>query len=1091
MKAQRLCISLALALGLLTLVGALMLLGAWGSRPPVAQAQSGTGVIRVATTGTDTPGCGSEASPCRTVQYAVDQAASDDEIHVAAGNYTGVQTRAGVVQTVYISKTVFLRGGYSADFSAWDSDVHVTTLNANGQGRVIYITGNVSPTVEGLRISGGDASGLGGSAIGDAGGGIYVISATATISGNVILNNVASTGDWSDGLGGGLYLRQSDALIVNNIITGNEAATSSWTGGWGGGLCAEEGAPTLRANQVMDNQAGRGGFFGNGAGGGLCFVESQPTLEANQIRENRATVTDDWGTGGGVEMLGCPDFSLINNVIADNVAPYGGGGLWIGHMSGVPSRGRLLHTTIARNQGGTGTAGVRVAGGSVVTMTNTILVGHDTGINVSFGCTATLTATLWGSGPWANDTDWGDVGTITTGTINIWGDPDFLNPDGGDYHIGAASDAVDAGVDAGIGTDMDGEPRDASPDIGADELGGWGLQVVKAASATDLYPGDTVTYTIAVTSGGTLGVTNVVLTDTLPALQHPLNVSPGCSIADPGYGGRVTCALGDLNAGHNAQVTLTAQVTTTVPPTLPQTMRNVALAVGDQAWSDGYADTILHAPGDCHVRINGGLPEYTTVQAAVDVATAGDEIWIAGTCEGAFERAGLFQQVYLNKSLTLQGGYSSDFSAWDPEAYPTTLDAGGEGRVVYVEAGNVTLEGLHLTGGDATGLGGTLFADAGGGLYVCSDATVTLYRAHVSGNVASTDYDGYGGGVGVVSATLTLVETTLSDNTASQATFGLGYGGGLSGEFSTIRMEGSRLEGNVGSGTLFGTGGGAYLFESDLEAEATLWLSNTVSALDWGQGGGLYVAGSRPFTLTNCVLADNRADDASGTSGSGIWVDGADGVLLHPTIARNQGNEGVSVNLTATVAITNGILVSHEVGIRAMEGSAVAVNGVLWHDNLNDTDTVNATVQVNNEVSGAPAFAPDGYHLTEGSAAIDEGVDAGVTTDIDAQDRPYNDKPDLGADEWHPPPCSRYDFDCDCDIDIVDIMAVASRWNCRCGDECYGALYDLDDDCDIDIVDIMAVASRWNCRCDDDCYYGPGSLAIKLREQKKAADQDV
>jgi len=66
--------------------------------------------------------------------------------------------------------------------------------------------------------------------------------------------------------------------------------------------------------------------------------------------------------------------------------------------------------------------------------------------------------------------------------------------------------------------------------------------------------------------------------------------------------------------------------------------------------------------------------------------------------------------------------------------------------------------------------------------------------------------------------------------------------------------------------------------------------------------------------------------------------------------------------------------------------------------------------------------------------------------------------------------CSRYDFDCDCDVDVVDIMAVASRWGCGCGDECYDIIYDLDGDCDIDIVDIMGVASRWNCACGDECY---------------------
>ena len=58
-----------------------------------------------------------------------------------------------------------------------------------------------------------------------------------------------------------------------------------------------------------------------------------------------------------------------------------------------------------------------------------------------------------------------------------------------------------------------------------------------------------------------------------------------------------------------------------------------------------------------------------------------------------------------------------------------------------------------------------------------------------------------------------------------------------------------------------------------------------------------------------------------------------------------------------------------------------------------------------------------------------------------------------------------YDLDRDCDVDIADIMAVASRWRCKCGDACYDPLYDLDGDCDIDIVDIMTVASRWGWAC--------------------------
>ena len=57
------------------------------------------------------------------------------------------------------------------------------------------------------------------------------------------------------------------------------------------------------------------------------------------------------------------------------------------------------------------------------------------------------------------------------------------------------------------------------------------------------------------------------------------------------------------------------------------------------------------------------------------------------------------------------------------------------------------------------------------------------------------------------------------------------------------------------------------------------------------------------------------------------------------------------------------------------------------------------------------------------------------------------------------------DLDCNCQVNISDVMQVASRWRCRCGDECYDPYYDIDDDCDIDVVDIMLVVAQWGETC--------------------------
>jgi len=128
---------------------------------------------------------------------------------------------------------------------------------------------------------------------------------------------------------------------------------------------------------------------------------------------------------------------------------------------------RLLHNTIVRNTGGDG-RGVYLSSGTLA-MTNTIIVSHTVGIYVEPGSTATLESTLWGSGAWANGTDWAGTGTIST-TNDLWGNPDFVDPDAGDYHIGPDSDAIDQGVDAGVKNDIDFLPRPyQAPDIGADE----------------------------------------------------------------------------------------------------------------------------------------------------------------------------------------------------------------------------------------------------------------------------------------------------------------------------------------------------------------------------------------------------------------------------------------------------------------------------------------------------------------------------------------------------------------------------------------------------------------------------------------------
>ncbi|MCD6290096.1 MAG: right-handed parallel beta-helix repeat-containing protein [Anaerolineae bacterium] len=472
-----------LMLGGVLLLGLSLLLK--GSTP-AAQASPGIWFVQPGGAGT---GC-SRANPC-ALQTALAQADNGDTIYLAQGTYTGA---GGAVIT--ITKSITLYGGWDGSPTGpvmRDPEAYPTMLDGEGARRGVYISGAVSPVLDGLIITDGSAAGLGGYGSTDAGGGVYVSEADVFLNNCVVFNNTAG----ANGAGGGIFLTGSDARVENSSVVSNTAR-------WGGGIRVVSGAPVLRFSEVISNTAHFGGgvylmwtrsgalvesnvFQGNSSfdGGAIYLSAATATIRANLIYSNRSGLGGGvgvasgstpavlsgnriWGnsaqSGGGVYIWFNPTY-LDNNFIVDNQVTEEGAGIYV-----YKAKPALVHNTLARNTGGDG-SGVFVDVDAAAVLTNTIIVSHTVGITVTAGSTATLEATLWGSNAWANDTDWGGDGAILTGAVNIWGDPVFVDPDGGDYHIGPGSAAMNAGVGAGITTDIDGDPRPmgAGYDIGADE----------------------------------------------------------------------------------------------------------------------------------------------------------------------------------------------------------------------------------------------------------------------------------------------------------------------------------------------------------------------------------------------------------------------------------------------------------------------------------------------------------------------------------------------------------------------------------------------------------------------------------------------
>lgn len=302
-------------------------------------------------------------------------------------------------------------------------------------------------------------------------GGVRIGDSNITLVNNEVLYN---------GTGGayveaGVYVSgvwDATVSLVGNHIHHNRHLYASATGGGVYVDPADEGWVTLSRNLIEENTAGKSEWIpDDGYGGGVYINGNQVTLEGNLIRNNTAIGFLDpldnqqGGRGGGVYIRGNP--ILRNNVITGNRATYSGSGIYV--RGSAPE---LYHNTIAQNNGGSDATGLYVAEASSTEraqpkLWNTIIVSQTVGIYVKGDVIKNIVnadGILW----YGNTDNTGGTGTFFLSNEHT-GDPLFVAPPNGDYHINPDSAAIDQGVSAGVTNDMDGEPRFGVPDLGADE----------------------------------------------------------------------------------------------------------------------------------------------------------------------------------------------------------------------------------------------------------------------------------------------------------------------------------------------------------------------------------------------------------------------------------------------------------------------------------------------------------------------------------------------------------------------------------------------------------------------------------------------
>ncbi len=157
----------------------------------------------VATTGDDVNDCSTIATPCLTIQKAINLAASGDTIHVAIGTYSDGSSS----YVANINKDIILSGGWNSSFSLQEG---FSIIDGQTTKSGVGVTNNYV-TIEYFVIQNG-------------GRGIYN-QGTLTINNSTIKNN------FSYQSGAGIY--SSGDLILNNVTISDNTVEPDF--GYGGG----------------------------------------------------------------------------------------------------------------------------------------------------------------------------------------------------------------------------------------------------------------------------------------------------------------------------------------------------------------------------------------------------------------------------------------------------------------------------------------------------------------------------------------------------------------------------------------------------------------------------------------------------------------------------------------------------------------------------------------------------------------------------------------------------------------------------------------------------------------------------------------